>query len=106
MIHDPAIHDPTMHSLCRNYATMITLYRDNSWCHRKEKYKRVIQRPGFLGEEKMPDQRSCIFKKLFFYFLIYSDKDNIASISHWYVRKLFQHIVSVIVQSNPNEHDF
>ena len=29
-----------------------------------------------------------------------------SKISRWYVRKLFQQIVSVIVQLDPNEHDF
>ena len=29
--------------------------------HRKEKYKRHMQRPGFLGEEDKPDQRRFIF---------------------------------------------
>ena len=29
-----------------------------------------------------------------------------SKISRWYARKLFQQIVSVIVQLNPNKHDF
>ena len=54
-----------IHDSCINYATMLTLYRDNSLHHRKEKYKCDMQRPGFLGEEKI---------------LIFSDENNIAKL--------------------------
>ena len=55
-----------------------------------------MQKPAFMGEENKPDQRSCIFKKLQFFLLIFSDENNIAM-------KLFEQIVSVIVQLNLNE---
>lgn len=55
------MHDPTMHDPCINYANMLNLYRDNSWYHRKWKYKCEMQRSGFLGEESKPDQRSFLF---------------------------------------------
>ena len=44
------------------------------------KYKRDMQRPGFLGEENKPDQRSCVFKKLLFYLLIFSDENIIVEL--------------------------
>ena len=50
-----------MHDSYINYANMLSLYRDNSWYHRKEKYKCDIQRPGFLGEKNKRDQRSFVF---------------------------------------------
>ena len=30
LVHDTRIHDPRMHSSYINYASMLTLYRDNS----------------------------------------------------------------------------
>ena len=39
-----------------------------------------MQRPGFLGEENKPDQRSCIFKKLLFSLLIFSDENIIVEL--------------------------
>ena len=44
------------------------------------KYKRDMPRPGFLGEENKPDQRSCIFKKLLFSLLIFSDENIIVEL--------------------------
>ena len=37
---------------------MPNLYRGNSLDHRWEKYKRDMQRTGFLGVENKPDLRS------------------------------------------------
>ena len=46
---------------CINYASMFTLYLREFIMSRKKKYKRDIQRPGFLSEEKnKPDQRSVL----------------------------------------------
>ena len=39
-----------------------------------------MQRPGFLGEENKPDQRSCIFKKLLSSLLIFSDENIIVEL--------------------------
>ena len=36
-----------------------------------------MERPSFLGEENKPDQNSCIFYKLSFSLLIFSDENNI-----------------------------
>ena len=46
-------------------------------------------------------QRSCMFYKLLFSLLVFSDENNIYSkIICGYVRRLFQQIVSIIVQFN------
>ena len=39
-----------------------------------------MQRPGFLSEENKSHQRSCIFLKLPFPLLIFSDGNNIAEL--------------------------
>ena len=39
-----------------------------------------MERPGFLGEENKPDQNSCIFCKLSFSLLIFSDENNIGKL--------------------------
>ena len=39
-----------------------------------------MQRTGFMGEENKPDQRSCIFFKLSFSLLIFSDENDIAKL--------------------------
>ena len=59
--HDKRSNDSQSKDTCINYANMLILYRGNSHDHRKGKYKRDIQRPGFLGVENKPDLRSWIF---------------------------------------------
>ena len=59
---------------------MLTLYRDNSLYRRKEKYKRDMQRPGFLGEENKSEQKSYIISKFPFFLLTFSDEYDIAEL--------------------------
>ena len=66
LVHDPSIQDPTMHNSSINYATMLTLYRDNSWYHRKEKYRCDMQRlVSWVKKTSWPKK---------FSFLIFSDE--------------------------------
>ena len=51
----------------------------------------------------MTEQRNCIKKMPF---SLFSDKNNIAKLVGDIMMKLFQQIVSVIVQFNPNKHAF
>ena len=49
-----------MHDSCINYANMLPLRRNNSWYQVKKKYKRDMERPGFLCEE---NKFGCHFLK-------------------------------------------
>ena len=69
-----------MHDSCLNYANMLTLYRDSPKYHKYKKYKGIMQRTGFLGEENKPDQRSFFFFKLSFFVFIFSDENNVAKL--------------------------
>ena len=39
-----------------------------------------MQRPDLVSEENKPDQRKCIFEKLPFSLLIFSDENNIGKL--------------------------
>ena len=70
-----------------------------------------MQRPGFLvscDKKSLPPARekevACL--RLQVSLLVFSDENNIHSKISCYVRRLFQDIVSVIVQFNLNKHIF
>ena len=69
-IHDSTIQDSAMHNSFINYPSMLTLYRDNSWYQSKKRYNHDMQKPYFL------DQKSCIFNKLLFSLLIFSEEND------------------------------
>ena len=77
-----------------NYATMLTLYRDNLWYHRKEKYRCDMQR--LVSWVK----KTSLTKDVFLFNIFWWNE------MWWYMRKLFQQVVSVFAQLNQTEHDF
>ena len=76
---------------------MLTLCKDNI---------SVICKDLVFWVKKTSSTKKFHFLKLPFSLLIFSDENNITKLDVECVSKLFQQIVSVIVQLNLNEHDF